>query len=524
VIEAATAGESSLVRLSGVSKAFVAGRPVLRDVDFDVRPGEIHAVLGENGAGKSTLMNILIGLVAPDAGSLSILGQPIDFAGYGPEQAHRAGLAMVHQHATLVEEMTVEENFHFGDPRGVVRFDRRRASEHLRALSERHGLDVPVATRVEDLSVGQRQRAEILRALDRGARLLILDEPTAALTPAEIEALFPALISLREAGHAVIFISHKLDEVERMADRVSVLRRGEVAGQRVAGDLDAAELGRWMLGHDLPPLERAGRPGRLEQKGETDACLFRIAGVTTSTAATPTTGTGGTALRDVEISVGPGEIVGVAGIDGNGQRELEEVLAGVRPMQSGSLLVGGASVQPGARALRPHGVAHLSGERERAGLIPGFDLAENWVLKSSHEGAPYFAGGWLDAEAARRGVERAISDYEIVPGDATADVGTLSGGNAQKLAIAREFATEPDVLIAVNPTRGLDVGSTRFVHDLLLALRARGGGVLLISTELDEVLALADRVVVMSRGQLRSVGESASRASVGAIMLGESPE
>ncbi len=522
-MSAAGEGEAhSLVRVAGVSKAFVQGRPVLIDVDFDVRSGEIHAVLGENGAGKSTLMNVLIGLVAPDSGRLEIEGDEVGFAGYGPGPAHRAGIAMVHQHATLVEEMTVEENLHFGDPRARFRFDPAHAAKHLAELVERHGLDVPLATRVEDLSVGQRQRAEILRALDRGARLLILDEPTAALTPSETEALFPALARLRDEGRSVIFISHKLAEVQRLADRVTVLRRGAVVGERPGADLDAEELGRWMLGHDLAPL---GRPASRAAAAPPEArpALFRIEGVSTSTAASHMAGEGTTALVDVTLDVAAGEIVGVAGIDGNGQRELEEVFAGVRAARGGRLFVEGEVVQPGARALRARGVAHLSGERERAGLVRGFDLTENWILKSSHDGAPFFPGGLIDRAAARGAVERAIAEYAIAPGDPSVDIATLSGGNAQKLAIAREFATAPRVLIAFNPTRGLDVGSTRFVHERLLELRARGGGVLLVSTELDEVLALADRVVVMARGRVNPVAHGAGRAEIGAIMLGGTP-
>ena len=308
----------------------------------------------------------------------------------------------------------------------------------------------------------------------------------------------------------MIFISHKLEEVERLADRVTVMRRGQVVGERRAGAFDAAELGRWMLGRDLPPMARpaAGR-------GDAEV-LLRIEGLSTRPSE------GATTLCEVDLEVRTGEIVGIAGIDGNGQRELEEAIAGVRPISSGGLSVAGKPVAPGARTLRAERISHLSGERERAGLISGFDLTENWVLKSSHEGAPYFPGGWIDPRAAHAAVEAAIAQYAIAPGDPDADIATLSGGNAQKLAVAREFATEPRVLIAVNPTRGLDVGSARFVQEQLLALRARGGGVLLISTELDEVLALADNVVVIERGRLHPVSPGADRAEIGAVMLGRS--
>jgi simple sugar transport system ATP-binding protein len=482
---------------------------VLRDVDLDVAHGEIHALLGENGAGKSTLMNVLIGLVAPDAGRIVIDGRAVDPARFGPAEAAAAGIAMVHQHSTLVGAMTVEENLCFGDLRGGPGFDPRAAAERLAALSRRYGLEVPTGERVESLSVGQRQRAEILRALDRGAELLILDEPTAALTPQETDDLFPALRRLRDAGRSVIFISHKLDEVEALADRVSVLRRGERVATLPAAALDARELGRLMLGHDLegmdrpPPVDRsAGAP------------LLSLRGVS---ALGPRDGS---ALDGLELVVRAGEIVGVAGIDGNGQRELEEVLAGVRPLSDGRVEVQGTPVRPGVSTLRPRGVAHLSGDRERAGLIAGFSLWENWVLKSSRDGPPYFPAGRLDVEAARAATRDAIERFDITPGDPDADIATLSGGNAQKLAVARELSEAPRVLIAVNPTRGLDVGSTRFVHEQLLAVRARGGGVLLVSTELDEVLALADRIAVLARGRLHDVPSGADRAAIGAVMLG----
>jgi simple sugar transport system ATP-binding protein len=497
------------IELEGIDKTFVAGHPVLRGVDLRVERGEIHALLGENGAGKSTLMNVAMGLVGPDRGRVRVAGHPVDLARYGPAQAVRLGIGMVHQHSTLVASMTVEENLCFGDPRGRLLFDHKSTGDRLRALSERHQLEVTLGTRVEDLSVGQRQRAEILRALDRGAELLILDEPTATLTPAETTALFPALRQLRESGRSVIFISHKLDEVEALADRVTVLRRGEVTGSLSADDLDASGLGRLMLGRDLPALERP--PSRAEIGSRP---LFALRRVSASGLRE------GSALRDIDLEVHAGEIVGVAGIDGNGQRELEEVLAGVRRMDSGSLEVDGSPVRPSIQTLRQHGVSQISGDRESAGLISEFTLTENWILKSSDNDPHYFPHGILDARAASRDARDAVARFDIRPGDVAAKVETLSGGNAQKLAVARELASSPRLLVAVNPTRGLDVGSARFVHEQLLALRERGGGVLLISTELDEVLALSDRVVVITRGAVHPAPPAADRAALGAMMLG----
>jgi len=506
-----------LLALSGLNKSFVVGRPVLSDVDFAVEAGEIHAVLGENGAGKSTLVNVLIGLVRPDAGELRIAGQPIDLTHFGPASAVESGIAMVHQHSTLIASMTVEENFGFGDPRGGFVFDPRDARARLVALSERYGLEVAAGARVEDLSVGQRQRAEILRALDRGARLLILDEPTAALTPTETEALFPALSKLRDDGHAVIFISHKLDEIEAVADRVTVMRRGRVVDTLPVSGLDARELGRMMLGRDLPALVK---PQTSDTQGEAPAGersrepILRLEGLCARGLRDAST------LRSLDLAVYPGEILGLAGIDGNGQRELEEVLVGARQIDAGRVVLDGEAIAPDVRGLRRRGVSHLSGDRERAGLIPGFSLSENWILKGSFDDARFFPRGRIDARAARDATLRAIERFDIRPPDAAADIATLSGGNAQKLAVARELEGEPRLLVAVNPTRGLDVGSARFVHEQLLELRGRGGGVLLISTELDEVLALADRVVALVRGSLVSLPASGDRAAIGAVLLG----
>lgn len=497
------------VSLTRIVKAFVPGRPVLREVDLEIVRAEIHALLGENGAGKSTLMNVLMGLVRPDAGEMRIDGRPIDWARFGPAEAAAAGIAMVHQHSTLVAAMTVEENLCFGDRRSGLRFDPAGAAARLRAGVARYGLDVPIGARVDGLSVGQRQRAEILRALDRGAELLILDEPTAALTPGEADALFPALRRLRDEGCSIVFISHKLDEVEALADRVSVLRRGERVATLVAEGVDARELGSLMLGRDLPTMSRGDAP-----VGQDAPPLFALHDVCTPGLRD------GSALEAVELEVRSGEIFGVAGIDGNGQRELEELLAGLRPLTRGSIEVAGVGVAPGVASLRAHAVSLLSGDRERAGLVAGFKLWENWALKCSREGAPYFPRGRLRADAARRDVGEAIARFGISPPDPEIEAATLSGGNAQKLAVARELAGSPRVLVAVNPTRGLDVGSTRFVHEQLLAMRARGGAVLLVSTELDEILALSDRIGVLTRGRLHALPPGANRSEIGVAMLG----
>jgi simple sugar transport system ATP-binding protein len=512
-------------RLHEISKAFVAGVPVLDRVSLEVAPGEVLALLGENGAGKSTLMNVLAGLVRPDAGGLELAGERIELARWGPRGARAHGVGMVHQHSALVPALTVAENLGFGEAGLWFRPGAElRAAE---ALSHRFELEVPVARRVEELSPGQRQRAEILRALGRGARLLILDEPTAVLTPGESGALFAAVKRLRDAGRAVIFISHKLAEVEQVADRVAILRRGRVVADLAAGEqaaeggaqraegerrrapakFDARELGRLMLGRDLPPLERrAAVPGaiRLALRG------LSVPGITERSR-----------LRGLDLELRAGEIVGAVGIDGNGQRELEEALAGVRRPSAGQVELDGRRVPLSPRALRRAGLAHLSGDRERAGLVRGMSLTENFILKGSWDDRRFFRSGRIDRRAAARATAEAATRFGVTPGEPERDISSLSGGNAQKLAVARELDGDPAVLVAVNPTRGLDVGSARFVHEQLLARRAAGGAVLLISSELDEVLALADRVVALVRGELRAVPPGADRAAIGAILLGD---
>jgi ABC-type uncharacterized transport system ATPase subunit len=473
-----------------------------------VQPGEIHALLGENGAGKSTLMNVLVGLVRPDAGSIAVAGRPVDTERFTPAEAARRGIGMVHQVSALVPAMTVVENLAFGDPRTGLCFDPGRARRAAEGLSARFQLEVSLDRPVEDLSVGERQRAEILRALGRGARLLILDEPTSVLTPGEAEALFDSLRGLRDAGRAVVFISHKLSEVEAIADRITVLRRGRVTAHLGAGEADAAALGRLVFGRELPSLGRSAAPPA------TGPPALAIRGLSA-----PGASEAGR-LRGVALEVAAGEILGVAGIDGNGQRELEEVLAGVRRPTAGEVRVGGRRVEPNPRALRAAGLAHLSGDRDGAGLIAAFSLAENWILKGSYDDRRFFRRGRVDLAAARRAARAAAERFGIVPPDPDAPIASLSGGNAQKLAVARDLDGNPPVLVAVNPTRGLDVGSARFVHDELLARRAAGGAVLLISTDFDEVLALADRTAALVRGEVVAVPPGSDRAAIGAILLG----
>jgi simple sugar transport system ATP-binding protein len=496
------------VRFVDISKAFVPGRPALANVSLELRKGEILALLGENGAGKSTLMHVLLGLVRPDAGRLEVAGREVELASYSPRAALRAGVGMVHQHSALVPAMTVPENIALGEVGGDVLFHRSQVRARVARLAEQYALDVPLDLPVAELSVGQRQRAEVLRTLDRGARVIVLDEPTAALTPGETQALFPGLRRLRDAGSAIVFISHKLEEIEGLADRVAVLRRGALVAVKSAREADARELGSLMLGRDLPVLERPPAVSREEAVAAFALQEIEAPGLREASR-----------LKGVSLRVHPGEIVGVAGIDGNGQRELEEVLAGVRPMTKGRIEVSGRPVAPGVRSLRAAGVSHLSGERERGGLVAGFTVAENLILKGSYDDPRFFRRGRFNQVAARNHARSVMESFAIEPLDPDLDIATLSGGNAQKVAVARELDSWPRVLVAVNPTRGLDVGSARFVTQQLLALRSQGAGVLFISTELDEVLLLADRVVALVEGRIVPVPHGANRRALGAILL-----
>ncbi len=470
----------------------------------------MHALLGENGAGKSTLSNILTGLYHADEGELFLHGRQVAFA--SPREALDAGIGMVHQHFRLVEPFTVAENVILGDHRDVGRsFLVRHAAVERRVaeLAERYGLAVDPEARIWQLSVGEQQRVEILKALYREARILILDEPTAVLTPQEAEALFVTLRAMAAEGRTVVFISHKLHEVTAVADRVTVLRGGRSVATVETGTVTQGELASLMVGRDIEVERRREPVGLGEVVLEADGLGARG-------------DRGVEALRDVSFSVRAGEVLGVAGVAGNGQRELAEVLTGMRPLSAGTVRVGGRPLSSGdPRSAIRAGVAHVPEDRLHTGVAPSLSIASNVVLKSYRD-AGLARGPFLLLRRIRDRAAELIHRYDVRGGGPTTPAGLLSGGNLQKVVLGREFSGHPNVLVAAAPTRGLDVGAIETVHGYLAEAAAQGVAVLLISEDLDEVLTLADRLVVMYEGAL--VGEvdagSARVDEIGLLMAG----
>jgi simple sugar transport system ATP-binding protein len=500
--------DASVLELRGITKRFPG---VVADdhVDFDLRRGEVHALLGENGAGKSTLMNILYGLYKPDEGEILIGGKEVSF--HSAKDAIEAGIGMVHQHFMLIPVMTVAENIVLAQEptRAGVFLDFDAARERVRHLSETFRFAIDPDALVERISVGQQQRVEILKALYRRADILILDEPTAVLTPQESQELFGILRTLVKEGMSVIFITHKLNEVLEIADRITVLRRGKKIDTIPRAGATEEALARMMVGRDV---------------------LLRVQKTTATPAEDPLLDVrdlmveddrGLPAVRGVSFTVRAGEIVGLAGVEGNGQTELVEAITGLRRAKSGEVLVGGRTISHGStRTMLDAGVGHIPEDRQRRGLVLEFTIAENVALHD-YIHPPASKWGWLFP---RRLVQRArelIREFDIRGGGPQTRAAALSGGNQQKLVAAREIARDPKVLVAAQPTRGLDVGAIEFVHRRLVEERDEGRAILLVSLELDEVLSLSDRLLVMYEGQI--VAEHAAGATeeeIGVEMLG----
>lgn len=496
-----------VLEVRGITKRF-PGVVANDGVNFALRRGEIHALLGENGAGKTTLMNIIYGLYHPDEGEILVDGRRVTL--HSPHDAIRLGIGMVHQHFMLVPVFTVAENLILGaeTTQGPV-LDLRRARQVVRDLSAQYGLEVDPDAVVEGLPVGVQQRVEILKALYRQARVLVLDEPTAVLTPQEVEDLFRVMEGLRQRGVSIIFITHKLKEVLRVADRITVMRRGKVVGTTTPAQTTEQELASMMVGREvLLQVEKApAQPGEpvLEVK---DLWVEDERGVP--------------AVRGVNFTVHAGEILGVAGVQGNGQTELVEALTGLRRPLRGEVRLGGEAVPfQRPRYLVEHGLAHIPEDRQKHGLVLQESVADNLVLCTYYR-PPFARRGVRQPRAVLSNAERLIREFDIRTPGPLVPAGTLSGGNQQKVIVAREFSRPVRLLVANQPTRGLDVGSIEYIHRRIVEMRDRGAAVLLVSAELDEILALADRIAVMYRGEivaLLNVAE-ATREQVGLLMAG----
>jgi len=496
------------LELRGITKRF-PGVVANEHVDLSVEPGEIHALLGENGAGKTTLMNILYGLYHADEGEIVIDGQPVRF--HSPGDAIAAGLGMVHQHFMLIPVFTVTENIMLG-VESVRRFgllDRAAARQRVVEISREYGLQVPPDAVVEELPVGVQQRVEIVKALYREAQVLILDEPTAVLTPQETEELFRVMRSLKEAGKSIIFITHKLKEVLAIADRITVLRRGKVVGSAIPSQSSEEELASMMVGRtvQLRVTKSEGKPK--SEVLEVDDLVVHD-------------DRGQVAVDGISFDVRAGEVVCVAGVQGNGQTELVEALTGLRPVVSGTIRVAGHDVtRASPHSVLHAGVGHVPEDRIQDGLVVEFSIADNLVL-DSYDLPPFARGIVRDEKAIVEAAEERRKAFDIRTPSVQQPAATLSGGNQQKVIVAREFSRPIRLLIASQPTRGLDVGSIEYIHQRILQKRDEDVAVLIVSPELDEVLALADRIAVMYRGQVTAIlpAAEATRERVGLLMAG----
>jgi len=494
------------LEMRGITKRY-PGVLANDNISLDLRPGEIHALLGENGAGKSTLMNILYGLAVPDQGEILLDGTPVTIN--GPSDAIARGISMVHQHFMLVPVLTVAENILLGEETmaNPIFLDRKEAHQRIVELGKRFGFEIDPEAKIESLSVGWQQRVEILKALYRQARILVLDEPTAVLTPQETAEIFTVLRRLAAEGHSIIFISHKLYEVLEIADRITVIRRGRVVGSRLPAETDEDDLAQLMVGREVELTVDRGtsHPG---------ATVLEVRGLHVND------DRGREAVRGLDFEVKAGEILGVAGVAGNGQDELVEALTGLRKVAAGTVTLAGVEVTTRRpRETREAGLRFVPGDRHRFGLVLAFPVEDNVVLTSYYR-RPFARGGVRDQAAIGEAARHAITEFDIRTPSEKVPASTLSGGNQQKIIVAREFSGEPKLLVLDQPTRGLDVGSIEFIHRQAIARRDAGTAVLLVSAELDEVLELSDRIAIMYRGEIVAIrdGRTADKEEIGLLM------
>jgi simple sugar transport system ATP-binding protein len=502
-----------VLRLVGVSKRF-PGVLANDKVDFDLAPGEIHALLGENGAGKTTLMNVVYGLYAQDEGQIFIKGEGVEI--HDPNDALARGIGMVHQHFMLVPVMTVTENLMLGHetthgPRlgPLANLDQDRVAQEVTALADEHGLSIDPDALVQDLSVGAQQRVEIVKALYRGAEVLILDEPTAVLTPQEAEDLFGIMRSLIAEGKSIIFITHKLKEVLEIADRITVLRDGKVVGTTKPSETNENELAAMMVGREVILQVEKGpaHPGDPVLKVEN----LQVRDIRDQVV-----------VRGVSFDVRAGEILGIAGVQGNGQSELVEALTGLAPVESGQVFVDGneiTNLRP--RSVTESGIAHVPADRHKHGLVLGYPIDENLILQTYYL-SPFSRRTFIQPKAVRANAKKLVEEYDIRTPSISTLAGSLSGGNQQKVIVARELSRDIRLLIANQPTRGLDVGSIEYIHNRIIEKRDEGVGVLLVSSELDEILGLSDRIAVMYAGEILTVmpANEATKERLGLLMAG----
>jgi simple sugar transport system ATP-binding protein len=500
------------LELRGITKRF-PGVIANRGVNLTVEPGEIHALLGENGAGKTTLMNVLFGLYQPDEGEILIDDKPISF--HDPGDAIAAGIGMVHQHFMLVPVFTVTENVMLGveSVRGPLgqQLDRPAARKRILEISAAHNLRVDPDALVEDLPVGVRQRVEIIKTLYRHSDFLVLDEPTAVLTPQEDAELFEIMRSLKASGTSIVFITHKLNEVLEIADRITVLRAGQVVGTTTPAEATEESLAAMMVGRHVSLVvdKETAKPADVVLKVD-DLVVKDDRGQIT--------------VDGLDLQVRGGEIVAIAGVQGNGQTELVEAITGMRAPLSGTIEIAGEVVRLTPRSVLEAGVAHVPEDRLKDGCVPAFSVAENLVLNTYYR-SPFSHGLQLDREAIATSAEGLVKDFDVRTPSVFNAVGNLSGGNQQKVIVAREFSRPVRLLVAAQPTRGLDVGSIEYIHRRIVQKRDEGAAVLIVSTELDEVFALADRIAVMYQGKIVDIldPEVATPEQIGLLMGGSRP-
>lgn len=497
-----------IVQLKGIVKRF-PGVLANDHIDFDLYPGKVHTLLGENGAGKTTLMNILYGLYQPDEGEIFVKGKRVHFN--SAQDAIRNGLEMVHQHFQLVKTFTVAENIVLGQPssRGPLLEDKKQVRRRILEISNQFGLNVNPDAEIWELSVGEQQRVEILKALYRGAEVLILDEPTAVLTPQEVDELLNIIQDLAKQGRAIVFISHKLNEVMAISDQITVLRDGQVIGTVRPGETDKHELARMMVGR--PVLLNV--PKQPSQPGQVRLLIENL---------WVQDDRGLPAVKGINLELRAGEILGLAGVAGNGQRELEEALRGLRPVHQGRILIGGQETTH----CRPLdiirlNVAHIPSDRHGRGMLDDASVADNLVLETFWQ-EPYTRRSLLDNKIIQRAAQNLIERYDIRTPSVLTPAGKLSGGNAQKMVLARELSLNPQFLLAAQPTRGLDVSAIEYVHNRLIEQRDRGVAILLISTELEEIFSLSDRIAVIYEGEIMGLvpGDKQYSKEVGLMMAG----